>query len=309
MTGENEIRFLAHNQIDKKQWDRCVEESANGLIYAYSFYLDQMSPGWNAIVSGNYESIMPLTWRRKWGITYLYQPFLAAQLGIFGKEITASKVKLFINSIPKNVKYVDIYLNEGNEIVSSDTIYHRANFLLDLGKSYEHLRTHYSENILRNIRKAEQVNYVAKRGIPETEIIELALSQMKKRDRHTENNFHSFKKLYSELRSRGMAETYGIYSREGELMSSCIFFRSHRRAYYILVGNNPAGRTTGSSHFLIDAFIKDNAGSDFILDFEGSDIESLARFYSGFGAKKVMYPGVRINRLPWLARVVKSFGV
>ena len=55
MTGENEIRFLAHNQIDKKQWDRCVEESANGLIYAYSFYLDQMSPGWNAIVSGKIE--------------------------------------------------------------------------------------------------------------------------------------------------------------------------------------------------------------------------------------------------------------
>lgn len=40
------------------------------------------------------------------------------------------------------------------------------------------------------------------------------------------------------------------------------------RAYYILVGNDPAGRELGASHALIDAFIRENAGKLDWLDFE-----------------------------------------
>ena len=47
------------------------------------------------------------------------------------------------------------------------------------------------------------------------------------------------------------------------------------------------------------------AGKDLILDFEGSDIETLALFYNGFGAVKENYPIVRWNRLPWWMRWTK----
>ena len=93
---------------------------------------------------------------------------------------------------------------------------------------------------------------------------------------------------------------------QNRLLASCIFFFSHNRAYYILVGNHPDGRTLGASHALIDAFIKDYAGSEMILDFEGSDIRNLAFFYSGFGAKEEIYPALKINRLPWYVRLFKN---
>ena len=99
---------------------------------------------------------------------------------------------------------------------------------------------------------------------------------------------------------------YGVIGPQNKLLASAAFFFSHNRAYYILVGNHPDGKTLGASHTLIDAFIKDHAGQDLILDFEGSDIRNLAFFYSGFGAKEEMYPAIKLNRLPWYIRLFKK---
>jgi hypothetical protein len=57
---------------------------------------------------------------------------------------------------------------------------------------------------------------------------------------------------------------------------------------------------------LIDDFIRQNAESNLILDFEGSNIQGIARFYAGFGAEPQTYLSVRINRLPWLLRILKK---
>ena len=57
---------------------------------------------------------------------------------------------------------------------------------------------------------------------------------------------------------------------------------------------------------LINAFIKDYAGTDLLLDFEGSDVNSLAFFYSSFGATVEMYVGLKQNNLPALLRLLKK---
>ena len=58
------IQLLKHNEIDKPRWDECIQNSPNGLIYAYSWYLDFISPKWEAMVRGDYEFIMPLTCKK-----------------------------------------------------------------------------------------------------------------------------------------------------------------------------------------------------------------------------------------------------
>ena len=74
----------------------------------------------------------------------------------------------------------------------------------------------------------------------------------------------------------------------------------------LATGNHPDGKTIGASHALIDAFIKDHAGQDLILDFEGSDIRNLAFFYSSFGATEELYPALKINKLPWYIKLLKK---
>ena len=105
------IVYIKNIDINKHKWDACITNAGNGLIYAYSFYLDEMAKNWDALVMNDYEAVMPVTWNKKYGIYYLYQPFLCASLGVFGNNLTSKIVHSFFKKIPAHFKYWDIYLN------------------------------------------------------------------------------------------------------------------------------------------------------------------------------------------------------
>ena len=306
MNGSGNIHYLTNQQIDKTKWDQCIDNAGNGLIYAYSFYLDAMTKNWDALVFNDYEAVMPLTWNKKYGIHYLYQPFLTAQLGLFGKSITEKLCSDFIHAIPSKFRYIDISLNSGHVIgAPSSYSLQRLNHLLDLNKPYEQLYKNYGDNIQRNIKKAVQAGCKIEKGFDVEKVIHLAEEQMRNHSKETNDNVNRFRRLYQQLESKQKAITYGI-SLDNELLASCVFFFSHNRAYYILVGNHPDSKTIGASHALIDAFIKDHAGKKMILDFEGSDIPGLALFYKSFGAIEIIYQQLRINRLPFYLKWLKK---
>ncbi len=298
-----DLRYLAHADIDKAQWDQCIIKSQNSRVYAQSVYLDALAENWDALVLGEYDVVMPLTWKKKYGIHYLYQPLLCAQLGVFGNNINASVVAEFLNSIPKHFKYWDISMNSGNEIDSAGLIPKwRVNFIKSLEDNYEAIEKNYRENVKRNIRKSIQAENVIDRDVNIEEIINIAISQSHGND--VGESFNRFKTLEQKPKTFRFKK-YGIRTKNGELLSSAVFVVDHNRAYYLLVGNHPNGRTLGASHALIDAFIKDHAGSSIILDFEGSDIRNLAFFYSSFGATEEKYPALVKNNLPWVIRWIK----
>lgn len=307
MPAESNIQFIPHRLIDKSKWDRCIDNAGNGLIYAYSFYLDIMAQKWDALVLNDYEIVMPLTWNKKYGIAYLYQPFLTAQLGIFGNGITEKIAGTFIQTAAGRFRFTDISLNAKNSFPSlPGDITMRQNYILSLNKPYEQLFQEYKENIQRNIKKSAEQGYSVIKDFDAEKVIELAVMQMKMQGNEPGENIARFRKLYQLLHKQQMATTYGIINSAQVLLASCVFFFSHNRAYYILVGNHPEGKKTGTSHALIDAFIKDHAGKNMLLDFEGSDIPGLALFYSGFGATLEKYPALKINRLPFFLRWLKN---
>jgi len=300
------IQYLPNKQLDKKKWDECITNADNGLIYAYSFYLDIMCKHWDALVLNDYEIVMPLTWNKKYSIRYLYQPFLTAQLGIFGNHITKELVTHFLQKARDSFRYIDISLNSRNTPGLPGSSILRKNYVLDLNQSYGHLYKNYSENLQRNIKKAAQLSCTTVRNFDAEKVIGLAIQQMRTQGNDAGENVNRFRKLYQYLYQKQMSTTYGITSAQNELLASCVFFFSHNRAYYILVGNHPDSKNTGASHALIDAFIKDHAGKNLLLDFEGSDIPGLATFYSSFGAKLEAYPALKINDLPFYLKWLKK---
>lgn len=299
-----QITYLRRSSIDKEKWDECITNAANSRIYAYSWYLDQMCDNWDALVSGDYSAVMPLPWRRKWFTRYLYHPALTAQLGVFGNHLSAQTVEAFLNHVPLEFRYWDLPLNSHNIFsLPGYQIYQRQNFVLDLHKSYEELSAAYRENIRRNIKKANQLGCKAQKNVTVEQVIEIARLQS---HAVADADLERFKVLYHHLFAKGQAICYGIFSEQQQLLASAAFLFDGKRAYYLLVGNHANGRTLGASHALIDAFIRDHAGKELLLDFEGSDLRNLAFFYSSFGAVAEPYAAIRLNRLPWWSKWLKD---
>jgi len=304
---ELKIAYLPQADIDKKKWDNCIDSAGNGLIYAYSFYLDSMSQNWDALILGDYEMVMPLTWNKKYTIHYLYQPFFCAQLGIFGNNISSEIVKNFLENIPSKFKYWDFYLNRDNLFsIPNYPMYERSNYVLSLQNNYEKLSGNFAQSHVRNIKRAQRHGNEVKKDIPIAEVISLAKEQTNKFSPITEKDYDNFSSLFEVLYKKKMAVTYGVYSSQNQLTASCAYVFSHHRAYYILVGNHPNGRTSGASHLMIDHFIKEYSGENIVLDFEGSSISSLAFFYKSFGAILEKYPGIKLNRLPAIAKLFRQ---
>ncbi|MGN6249096.1 MAG: hypothetical protein ACTHNG_12145 [Ginsengibacter sp.] len=302
-----EISYLPQGKIDKSKWDNCIKNSANGLIYAYSFYLDAMSENWDALVANDYEVVMPLTWKRKYGIYYLYQPPFTASLGVFGNNISKEIVKNFLENISQKFRYWDFYLNRENLFsIPEFPMYERSNFILRLSSDYESIKAKYASSTSRNIKRSIEFGNVVKKGIPLDDVIHLSKEQARNFSTIEEKTYLNFSKLFNFLKEKNLAISYGVYSPQNKLVASCAYFFSHNRAYYILVGNHPDGKTSGASHMMIDAFIQDHAGKNLILDFEGSNIPSLAFFYKSFGAELEKYPGIRMNKLKGIARLLKQ---
>ena len=56
----------------------------------------------------------------------------------------------------------------------------------------------------------------------------------------------------------------------------------------------------------LNEIIKKHAETDNILDFEGSEIPSIAEFFRGFNPEKVHYPLLMKDDFPWWVKVVKD---
>ena len=307
METTGNIQLLKRKEIEDSKWNNCISNAGNGLIYGYSYYLDAMVKHWDALVLGDYDTVMPLTRNKKYGIHYLYQPPFTASLGVFGNNISPPLLNDFLLAIPKKFRYWDISLNHGNFFqLSGFNLYERINYTLSLKDNYDSIAECFRDNIKRNVKKSEQLKDSIQKDINVEAVIVLAKEQLQHFTNLSDSDFEQFKKLFGILYDKEMATSYGIRTSSGQLIASAAFFFSHQRAYYILVGNHPNGKTSGASHALINTFIKDHAGQNVLLDFEGSDIRNLAFFYSSFGATEEKYAAIKLNRLPLYLRWLKK---
>jgi hypothetical protein len=294
------IRYLDHHEIDMEKWDACIDKSRNGIFYAYSWYLDMLAQPWGALVEGDYHSVMPLPYRKKWGVHYLYQPFFIQQLGIFSTHSLSEELTTrFISAIPARFRYADICLNTFNNVppMQGVSVYKRVTHELDLILSYEELKKRYASNTTRNLKKAEKHGvFIAAHGRPEDVIA--AFRGSRSRDPYSEKDYLVLKHLIYSGMHKGRVALYSAYSARNSFCAGIVFYRSHKKVVFLFSGANPAARENGAMFKLVDAFISDHAGRELVLDFEGSSDPDLARFYRGFGSKECVFLQLKINRMP-----------
>jgi hypothetical protein len=296
-------------RIDKKKWDACVNASYNSSVFATSAYLDAVCDNWSGLILNDYEAVFPIVSGSKYRIKYIYQPFFTRYFGVYSKiKPTEKLVNDFIQAVPPQFKYIEFCLHEQN-IISDKEIEkkERKYQMLELNKSYNSLYGSYSENAKRSIKKAIKSNAQIKEGVTPNEIVEL-FKRTKGRELEIfgKKDYQRLLKLMDVFYKNKFAETIAVYDAEGNLSAAAFFIQYKNRYVFLKSGVTESGKTHGYMHLLFDYFIKRHSESECILDFGGSSVESVARFYKNFGAKDCVYLQVKKNRLPKLVNWIKS---
>lgn len=303
------VKYIAHKDINKQAWDNCLDNASNQLIYAYSWYLDVVSPNWDALILGNYEAVMPLPQRKKFTFAYLAQPYFTQQLGVFYANMEhMHATNDFIAAIPEKFKLIEINLNTFNVVSNASyTIKSNTTCHLDLSPNYEKLRAAYSDQITRNIKKAIKSNLFIDNDISPQIVINLFKSNKGKSIKNFKKKSYAIlNELIHVLNEKKMVSCVGVKNQNGDFIAGAIFLKQFENAIFLFSGANKEAKEQGAMSLLIDSFIKSNSNSSFVLDFEGSNNKNLARFYLGFGSKEINYYSLRKNNLPPIIRWVKG---
>lgn len=305
------LRYLTYKEINKKKWDDCIRNSVNALIYAESIYLDHMAANWDAIVLDDYEAVMPLTWKQKWRIKYLYQPAFIQQGGIFSsKKITAKLTQEFIGLAFEKFNFAEITLNYLNNIDASKDIKItlRNNFVLQLGKGYESILKSYDPYIAQRLRRLDKFELQYRKS----DDISAALKIYKKLygERMTSvssKDYTQFEKLCGQLLRKKRVVCRDVYDNAGnELLAKILLLKDENRIYNIISCILPNGKKLLANYFLYNEVAKEFADENILFDFEGSDIPGVAYFYEKFSTENQQYAFVKMNRLPLPVRLLKK---
>jgi len=300
------IYHLKRNEIDAVKYDNCVENAINSRIYAFSWYLDIVADNWDVLVLNDYDAVMPLPWRRKYFIKYVYPPCWTQQLGVFSINlISENLVQDFINAIPNRFKKVTIQFNSNNSISKEGQ--KKVNYVLFLDVSYDDIYKKYRKDRKDRLKKIIKENRISIGKVDVSEIIKLFEKNYQEKKILPVKDYKKLEKLASVLLSKGKIELEGVYNMNLELISGAIFLKDEKRVTYLFSASSLEGKKRQSSTLLINTMIKKNSDSHFIFDFEGSMIPGIASFYKSFGAERECYNNLRYNNFPSFLKLLKKY--
>jgi hypothetical protein len=230
------------------------------------------------------------------------QPIYAQQLGVYSKKrANASEINSYISAIPRNYKYIAVNLNYNNIPDSSISAKMNANFQLDLNKDYNLLLSGYSSNTRRNLQKSDDLEIRFDGSL--MELLKLKSENTSKNRRQIPlEKIRVFINTILEHNSGFICSA----ACNNQVCASVFFIKDQKRIYYIIPVSNPLGKEKKAMFAIIDKVIRKFAATPVILDFEGSNIAGIARFFEGFGAVSQAYPTIRINRMPFPLNKIKK---
>jgi hypothetical protein len=301
------IEHIPHAQIDKQWWDGVLLRSPSRMWYAQSWVLDLTSPGWDALIDRKAEAIMPLTWRSKFGVKYLFQPYGSQQLGVFARSYSDDLGEKFIGSIPKDFVYGDIALNESMHSLTSGEVQlsplHQQVLVLD--RPYQDLRSAYSTGVRRNLKKIDPHISVHDDVDPEEFRTLFQRTTAKRFNSGRRSDHQVMQQVMMSAVGKGQGRIFGI-RKDAHVRAAACFMEWEGRSIFYKSAADDIGKEMFGMFRIVDHYIQNNAGSGLLLDMAGSNTPSVARFNAGFGAGSRVYLRLQFNRLPPLLRWLKT---
>lgn len=313
---------LLHNQdIAPDEWDAFVHQSPQGNIYHLHTYLSNLLPGWQAVMLRDGERILaafPFASRSKWGEEYALQPFFAQYLGILFSEKSDSvqkrlefekkAIQLIHEALPKRLRLLSLnFAPEFDYDLPLIWLGWKPKMLytywVDIRQGYGVFLQSCASHVRREVKKAESAGLTVRcENNPElvVEILKTAkpeaLRQIPQRsfDALCQNARHYF----------ALGKSCCLIGYQGEVpIAGIIYFFHQQKMIYYQGSTLPEFKNTGIMSKIIAESVRLYGEKYHFLDFDGSMIEPIERFFRGFGAYPVRYCNFTLNRLRGLPRL------
>jgi hypothetical protein len=164
------------------------------------------------------------------------------------------------------------------------------NMVVDLSPSYDELAGRYNKELVKNLKKASLTKY---KYAPDNRIRNAILLFIKHYGSDIASlggaDYERFSSLCLHLSHQGEAFVRKITDGKGKLLAITLLLKDERRLYNMMNTVLPDGRSRSANHLLFDNIIREFAGSGLVLDFEGSDISGIRKFYRSFGSEDEPY--------------------
>lgn len=297
------VRILKRNLIDDTKWNLAIREVSNSLPYAYTWYLDALCSRWMAVIVGDYEFVMPLPVGRKWGMLYVYQPLFCQQLGVFYKKRNEPIIELMLNTALRKFIYVNLNINYDNTVKNPIRgLSKKKNLTLKLSGKHSEAQKNYSDNTLRNIKKAQKAGLKFEEADTKyfADFTDFYIANTATKDSNFKpSHIKALIRLVHQFVIHSCGKLYLAKTHEGIVCAGVMVIEAPHRIIHLLPAADDYARQNGAMQFLVDEVLAHYADSGKIYDFEGSSIESIARFYEGFGAMNE--PFFVLNKSPFRA--------
>lgn len=283
------IKYIHREHLDEEKYNQCIDTSLQSKIYAFSWYLDSVCNTWDVLVLNDYEAVMPIPWRKKYGIKYVYPPFWVLQLGVFSNEVIDENE--FLTPLFNTFKFVELRMNTHNNFeLYPEFLQLKQCQKLVFNTTYSSTLSLYRKDRKKDLKRAEKFQLRIEWGGSPIDLITLFQNNVGKRTpKIKEQDYKNLESLINFCLINDKGELCFVY--QGEKLVAAAFFLKHQETTTILCSSTDfSNRKNGANTFLIDQAIQRYINAYQTFNFGGSSMQSIAKYFFSFGAQEKTYP-------------------
>ena len=300
------IEYIKRKDLDTNKYDACIENSIQSRIYAFSWYLDIVADNWDVLVLNDYEAVMPIPWRKKFFIKYVYTPLRVLELGVF--SFNKVDLEVFSNMLCKKFFYANLRFNSENRLINfSEVLTEKQQQYVLLKDDYEIILDNYRKDRKKDLNKAKKAGLTEEWNDSVENLIHLFKNNVGKRFKGMSvNDYQIMEEIVKRCIDEKKGQVLSIYDKDKRLVSSGFFIKNNKKISILFSSTDFQNRRNGANSFLIDRAIFKYQEDNDMFSFGGSSIESIAKYFKSFGAETANYYHLGYNNLPIFLKLFKK---
>ena len=301
------IQYLTRKQLDVSKYDYCIENSMQSRMYAFSWYLDLVTDNWDVLVLNDYEGVMPIPWRRKFFIKYVYPPFWMLELGVFSLK-ESMELAPFFEILMDEFRFIESRLNTANNPAkTSQYLLNKEMQVLSLHLDHDAIVKNFRKDRQKDVARATTSALKTQWGDAPEKLIHLFKNNVGLRTPQiTKTDYEVLHKLINRCLLKKVGEILSVYDGEDHLVASG-FFLMHKKTVTLLVSSTDfTNRKNGANTLLISSAIRKYQKDFDLFNFGGSSMPSIAKYFLSFGAETRKYQQIKYHNLPYILSLFKN---